>query len=243
MCCSVGEVSQDGSSERIQILGSASYSPPHRRIHLAGIHGSDQKVPYLVWSLQLCARIRDLWDIRFWDFFLLVNVNCPIHKSPLSDVQTWHPLWMLRNNFAYFTAGWCPHIDPATKIVIFSASFHSPWPDGLCDTRDLMLVSDKLMRWYKAIEWYPLMGDHINKFPMALGSWWWSYGVHARVGSEEGFGVWGASGGRVGSGGDSFCPLFCLFSPAFIPRFHKTRWTGLVIAFFQPDAKVLFTIK
>ena len=75
---------------------------PHR-IHLA-LESTDWIRNCHIWSraLQLsqkCARILDfcwLWESHFWDIFLLVNVNCPIHKRALSDVQTWHPLWRLK---------------------------------------------------------------------------------------------------------------------------------------------------
>ena len=66
-----------GSSERIQILGSAPYSPPNRRIHHAGIQGSDQKVPYLVWSPPVMCKNRGFVRHTFFRLFLARKCKLP----------------------------------------------------------------------------------------------------------------------------------------------------------------------
>ena len=128
--CSAGEISQ----ERAHQSGFRFWAqpPPHIRFWAhplsqdtsrAPIEGLDQKLPYLVFCppvITKCARIT-------------ISTCCQEEtrkcKLPnpeegalkFSDVQTWHPLWMLRNNFAYLTAWECPHIDPDTKTVLFTS--------------------------------------------------------------------------------------------------------------------------
>ena len=123
-------------------------------------------------------------------------------------------------------------------MVIFWGSFHNPHfgpnfkAPGLMGSAIGKIRCWHQISWWGDTKWYRRR-DLINEFWMAWGSWWWSYGVCDRVGSEEGFGVWGLSGVGWGQEGALFAHFFCLFSPAFM---FRATWQGggVMVTFVWP---------